>query len=365
MVLGAVALSGCGDGLVTPDPGPLTPTSAQTEGSGAAGDIGIRLPGPMPGCIDFPGGLFNEVFPIAVETVALYDESRDRDVPVDVFLPAPAGPVPPVFGRGPFPVVVFSHGGSSYDRRDYTADEDPIFPEFTQYWTSKGYVVLAPRHPRLPGYEWSQPERTTDVRFTLDHAFQLVRAVDPDMFIDLQSPVVAGFSIGATTAVLVAGVTLPADPRDGSFVDFSDDRFGSALLLTGAPSEIEGNTWWHPDWSGLTIPVLTLVGSEDYDNEPGTVPEDFLDVVRDSPPGGKHGVMVMGAGHHLGARPWDPPEELEASQTASVLFLRAYADPPNEPAVATLAHHSFCGIVARDLVQVEFHDAPVLASEWP
>jgi hypothetical protein len=352
VVISATVLSGCGDSLVGPD--------LQEPAGPVTGDIAIRLPGPMSACPDRPQNLINEVFPVRVRTLRIHDDARDRDVPIDVILPLTQGSGPPVFGRGPFPVVVFSHGGTPYDRRDYTAETDPILPEFTQYWASKGYVVLAPRHRRFPREEWSQPDRTRDITITLDHALQLVRTLDPDVFIDLEHTVMAGFSIGATTAVLIAGMTLPSGPDGNGPVDFTDDRFASALVMTGATSEIEGNTWWRPDWSGLTLPVLSLVGSEDLNNEAGTVPDDFFDVVRESPRGGKHGVLVIGAGHYLGAQPWDTEEELNASQTASVMFLRAYADPPNDPAIVTLAHRSFCGLVDRDMVEVEYHNAPLL-----
>src|SRR5262249_46511497 len=79
--------------------------------------------------------------PYAVRTIddEWHDAARNRDVPVRIYLPRPAG-VAGTKARtlgGPHPVIVFSHGlGGSRNNYGY----------FCNHLASHGYIVIAPTH---------------------------------------------------------------------------------------------------------------------------------------------------------------------------------------------------------------------------
>ncbi len=351
------AFSACGDsdilGPAADDSG--TDGTFETAPGFVEDGLGV-VPGDAETCPEDPSDLVYGAYGERLHTLTVHDPERQIDVPIDVMLPIDPTGLPLVFGGGPFGVVVYSHGGLPYDPTEYTIEFEPMFPEFTRHWVARGYIVLAPRHRHFPDDpEKNQEWRTRDVGLALDHVRDMVREIDPYTFVDLRNPVIAGFSAGATTAAIILGTTHLSGGLQG--LDFRDPRFRAGIFLAGYFTYLIRSDV-RADHSRLDMPILAIVGSDDVGNEPPNTPEDFLGIARDSPPGGKHGVLVNGAGHYLGARPWrgDAPGTLEASQQATTLFLRSYTRPPSPEAVATLSDGNFCGLVPSRLVDVERHE---------
>jgi predicted dienelactone hydrolase len=182
------------------------------------------------------------------------DAGRNRLVPVKIYLPE---------GKGPFPVVVFSHGlGGSREGYEYLG----------RHWASHGYVSVHPQHLGSddgifqgatgdlrdavgPGAAVARPQ---DVRFVLDRLDAASREPGPlQGKLDLRRPGIAGHSFGAWTTLVVAGQTVP-----GEGTRLADPRFRAAValspsLMAGAkenPGEIYGT---------IRVPMLHMTGTLD------------------------------------------------------------------------------------------------------
>lgn len=146
-------------------------------------------------------------FPVASVLYDWTDASRDRKVPVKIYYPET--------GKGPFPVIVFSHGlGGSRETYGYLG----------RHWASHGYVSVHPQHLGSDDAVWrgnGQPgrsmvraaadprnarDRALDVRFVLDRLETLNREASPlKGRLDLHAIGMAGHSFGAWTTLAVAG----------------------------------------------------------------------------------------------------------------------------------------------------------------
>lgn len=259
----------------------------------------------------------------------------------DVELPRPGGerPAPlriayPATG-GPYPVVVFSHGGgSSRDMYDRLAD----------HWASHGYVVVLPTHldSKANGFTMAGVgeqqmlgiigTRRADLVAVLDALPALpVRVPGLAGKVDAGHVVVAGHSLGGATAMTVAGIVLH-DPKTGADLGFREPRFDALLLVTDP-----GHSPMAPadPWLAAPIPVFVVTGSKDYSGQwSGPPKERLLDFPPGfTPPAGvpRHYVFVEGMDHYIGGLicrtdkgPPDP-EALRIVQGTSTAFLDAYA----------------------------------------
>ena len=162
--------------------------------------------------------------PFAVE-VASYDwldKTRDRSVPVKIYFPKT--------GRGPFPVIIFSHGlGGSRDGYEYLG----------RHWASHGYVSVHLQHQGSDTAIWkgqARPlealrnslkdprnaiNRPLDVRFAIDQMEKLNTDRGPlNGRLDLSRIGMAGHSFGAWTALAVIGeVFIGPGGREASLPD--------------------------------------------------------------------------------------------------------------------------------------------------
>ena len=141
--------------------------------------------------------------------LTLHDAARNKDVEVRV--------IHPTEGQA-LPAIVFSHGAGG-SREGCSA--------LAEVWASHGYVVVCPTHadslqarhrrgerPR-PGQPMPRPlegdaqaiqERVRDVRFVIDQLANLPKQVSALAGrIDAARVGVAGHSLGALTAMLLAG----------------------------------------------------------------------------------------------------------------------------------------------------------------
>ena len=87
----------------------------------------------------------------AVETAAYnwVDKDRNREVPAKIYFPK--------IGRGPFPVIIFSHGlGGSRDGYEYLG----------RHWASYGYISVHLQHKGSDTAVWKGQTRPMEAMAT-------------------------------------------------------------------------------------------------------------------------------------------------------------------------------------------------------
>jgi predicted dienelactone hydrolase len=196
-----------------------------------------------------------------IDRLYLLDAGRDRNIGIKVYHPLGLD--------GPLPLVLFSHGlgGSQWG-----------YAYLGRHLAAHGYISVHCTHPGSDWLLWDGKgfgtamanlrkaqedpaiwrERPRDLCFILDH-LQVLEQQAPALAgrFDLQRIAVAGHSLGAFTALALAGLrpTLPegqvdlADPRPRAFVAMSPQGSGG-FQQAGA-------------WSGISRPVLLMTGTED------------------------------------------------------------------------------------------------------
>lgn len=189
------------------------------------------------------------------------DAGRNRLVPVKIYLPR---------GKGPFPVVVLSHGlGGSREDYGYVG----------RHWASHGYVSIHPQHLgsddgtfrgaagdlRDPLGTAAAVARPRDVRFVLDRLQTANRKAGPlQGKLDLRRAGMAGHSYGAWTALVVAGQSVP-----GEGTRLAEPRFRAAIAMSPALAA-SGHPW--EAYGTIRIPVLYMTGTLD-DSPVGPFPK--------------------------------------------------------------------------------------------
>ncbi|HEV3214767.1 MAG TPA: hypothetical protein VGZ27_03545 [Vicinamibacterales bacterium] len=223
--------------------------------------------------------------------LVLRDAARDRDVPVKVYDPS---------RPGASLLILFSPGfGGSKDGYEYLG----------RGWSDAGYVVVIMTHlgsdqeavrrygaslSRDPRASFTlQVDRTTDVAFVLD-SLDLIEQQIPALRgrISRQRIGVAGHSMGAGTALLVAGAR--AAPPAGALRTFRDPRVTAAIAMSPQGAGEEGFT--EASWNDLRVPVMTMSGTLDLGiaGQPATW---RLEPFQHMPPVDKFQVIVDGARH--------------------------------------------------------------------
>ena len=192
-----------------------------------------------------------------------FDASRQRSVPVRLYLPTLAS------AARPAPLVVFSHGigGSRYGYR-YLGG----------HWAAHGWASLHLQHVGSDRSLWrgnvltmvdrlhdaatdaEAIDRAHDLRFALDQL--LAGAVAPRL--DARRIVAAGHSYGANTTLLVAGARVE---RQGRVAALRDPRVRAALLLSAPP--FYGATAFGPILAGVDLPSLHVTATADDIRIPG------------------------------------------------------------------------------------------------
>jgi predicted dienelactone hydrolase len=182
------------------------------------------------------------------------DAGRNRLVPVKIYLPE---------GKGPFPVIVFSHGlGGSREGYEFVG----------RHWASHGYVSVHPQHLGSDdgifqgaggdlgdalGFT-AAAARLLDVHFVLDRLETANREAGPLRGkLDLRRPGIAGHSYGSWTTLVIAGQTLP-----GEGIRFADPRFKAAIALS--PSLVQrAKDTAAQSYGTIRIPMLHMTGTLD------------------------------------------------------------------------------------------------------
>ncbi|WP_066379979.1 MULTISPECIES: alpha/beta hydrolase [unclassified Anabaena] len=233
-------------------------------------------------------------FPWQKISLTLTDLSRDRRLPVDVYLPTTTTETDK---KPPFPLVVISHGIAS-DR--YT------FAYLAEHLASYGYAVAALEHPGSNAQRFQQyfaglaqpPEpqefidRPLDIKFLLDE-LQRRETFDPQLQgkLNFQQVAAIGQSLGGYTVLALAGAKFNFEALrqecqpNNSYLNLSlilqcqatqlafnnyglkDERIKAIIAVNPVNSAIFGET----GISQISLPVMLVAGSQDIFAPP--VPE--------------------------------------------------------------------------------------------
>ena len=199
----------------------------------------------------------------AIDIDAL-DASRDRPVPLRLYLPRTASAARPV------PLVVFSHGiGGSRAGYGWLGT----------HWADEGFASLHVQHVGSDRGLWaggspfalverlhaaaSDDEaiaRVRDLRFALDTVLgeALGERLDADRI------VAAGHSYGANTVLLAAGARVT---RDGRPVELAEPRIRAAIAISAPP--FYGESSQVPILAPVRLPSLHVTSTEDVIRIPG------------------------------------------------------------------------------------------------
>jgi serine/threonine protein kinase len=224
--------------------------------------------------------------------LTLHDSSRNRDVPIKIYYPDHI--------NSPLPLIIFSHGyGGTREGYEYLG----------RGWADAGYVVILPTHigsdndaigrmgPRAandPATAFPlQKQRATDVRFIvsslkgIEHQVREIRGK-----LERKQVGVSGHSMGAGTALLIAGATaaLPNERQQS----FREDHVRAVIAMSPQGPGAEGFS--DHSWDQIRIPAMTLSGTRDR-GVGGQPPEWRLQPFQHMPAGNKYQVIVNGADH--------------------------------------------------------------------
>lgn len=210
---------------------------------------------------------------VSTLTFDVNDKSRDRTLPVRVYLPET---------KGAAPVVLFSHGlGGSRDNNPYLGN----------HWAKRGYVVVFVQHPGSDESVWKgeRPlnrmaamkeaasaeafaDRVKDVPAVIDALEKWNGEKGHPLAgrMDLGHIGMSGHSFGALTTQAMAGQSYA-----GGRISYLEKRIGAAVMMSpskprmGDPKSAFG---------GITMPCLLLTGTKDESPIGGGTPEDRREV---------------------------------------------------------------------------------------
>jgi len=210
---------------------------------------------------------------IASIKLEVSDTKRNRTLPLRVYLPKEAKPVP---------VILFSHGlGGSCDNNPYLGN----------HWAQRGYLVVFVQHPGSDEDVWkSQPalQRMAAMKKAASLENSTARGNDIPAVIDalttwndqkghaLQGRMnldrigMSGHSFGANTTQCVAGQSFP-----GGLRSFTEPRIDAAVMMSPSPPKLGSP---EKAFGSISIPCLLMTGTKDDSPIGNTTPEDRLKV---------------------------------------------------------------------------------------
>lgn len=251
-----------------------------------------------------PSGALAEHFrkPGPHEVATLLDEwddpARNRTVPVKIYYPED--------GKGPFPVIVFSHGlGGSRENYRHLGD----------HWAGHGYVSVHLQHIGSDDSVWKDTaprermtamkkaanfqafiDRPNDVTFAIDRLEAKNDADGPlQGRLDLDRIGMSGHSFGARTTLSIAGQVFPLP--GGREISYADPRVKAALPMSPMPPKIAATH--DAAFAKITIPVMHMTGTLDESViEPDRSAEERL-IPYDKTPGPGRYLIVFQGGDHM------------------------------------------------------------------
>ena len=195
-------------------------------------------------------------FQAQMRDLTAHDDSRNRDIPVRIYLPA---------SNASAPVVLFSHGlGGSRAGSKFLGEQ----------WSARGYVAVFLQHPGSDETVWKdvpRPERMEAMRQAASLENFLLRVHDVHAVLDqlalwnkngplagrmdLEKIGMSGHSFGAVTTEAVSGETLPL-----SGTTLTDSRIRAAVIFS--PSTPVSTTA-EQAFGAVKIPWLLMTGTKD------------------------------------------------------------------------------------------------------
>ena len=191
-----------------------------------------------------------------VRDLTVHDASRNRDIPVRIYLPA---------GERPAPIVLFSHGlGGSRVGSKFLGE----------HWGARGYIAVFVQHPGSDDAVWKDAApaermaalrtaaslenfllRVRDVRAVLDELESWNKNGPLAGRMDLTKIGMSGHSFGAVTTEAVSGETLPM-----SGTQLTDSRIRAAVIFS--PSTPVSTTAERA-FGAVPVPWLLMTGTKD------------------------------------------------------------------------------------------------------
>jgi predicted dienelactone hydrolase len=190
--------------------------------------------------------------------LTVHDAARNRDLPIRVYLPTNAAPVP---------VVLFSHGlGGNREGSKFMGE----------HWAARGYVAVFPQHPGSDDAVWKgkpmtevMPDmnraaslknfelRVADVPAVLDQLEVWNSATNHPLTgrMDLKKVGMSGHSFGAVTTEAVSGEWFPLAGQK-----YTDKRITAAIAFSPS-SPKAGNA--AQAFGSVRIPWLLMTGTKD------------------------------------------------------------------------------------------------------
>ncbi|HSY17770.1 MAG TPA: hypothetical protein VK815_05515 [Candidatus Acidoferrales bacterium] len=190
--------------------------------------------------------------------LTVHDAARNRDLPIRVYLPTNATPVP---------VVLFSHGlGGNREGSKFMGE----------HWAARGYVAVFLQHPGSDDSVWKgkpvaerMPDlnraaslenfelRMADVPAVLDQ-LEIWNADKTNLLagrMDLKKVGMSGHSFGAVTTEAVSGEWLPLAGQK-----YTDARITAAIAFSPSPPKTGGAA---KAFGSVRIPWLLMTGTKD------------------------------------------------------------------------------------------------------
>lgn len=189
-------------------------------------------------------------------------------------------------GEGKFPLVLFSHGFGS---------DNSAFAPVSEFWASHGFVVVHPSHVSQRGAGGGiLSMRTKEMSRILDELDRIeVEIPALAAKIDRTRMAAAGHSLGAATAMLLAGTAT----RDGDALkSFRDDRIDCSVMFSAAGTGEYGLV--EESWAPMKGAALFVTGTRDlrpgYEFEWRREPYEFA-----SAESGKKYLLVLDGATHF------------------------------------------------------------------
>jgi len=223
------------------------------------------------------------------KTLNLNDISRNRRMPVDIYLPVTIPQSTPNTPSPPFPLIVISHG---------VASDRSTFVYLAKHLASYGFAVAALEHPGSNAERFEQyfsglagpPEsqefidRPLDIKFLLDELQRLEKS-DPDLQgkLNFQQVGAIGHSFGGYTVLTLAGAKInfnqlrqDCDSNNSALnvslvlqcqaielppanYQLKDDRIKVVIAINPVNSALLGES----GVSQIKAPVMLVTGSQD------------------------------------------------------------------------------------------------------
>jgi predicted dienelactone hydrolase len=195
---------------------------------------------------------------LKVVDLTVHNATRNRDLPVRVYLPTNTAPVP---------VILFSHGlGGNREGSKFLG----------QHWAARGYVAVFLQHPGSDDSVWkgeSKKDRTTALNQAMSLESFLLRVQDVPAVLNqleiwnaetnhplanrmnLKKVGMSGHSFGAVTTEAVGGESFPAGGQR-----FTDARITAAIAFSPS-SPKRGSA--AKAFGAAKIPWLLMTGTKD------------------------------------------------------------------------------------------------------